>query len=391
MESADVIVVGAGLAGLSTAWHLPAEWRVIVVEQGQHPAMEASAQNSGLLRRMDLEPAERALAKRTWTALQAPHTDWPVSPTTPTGAVLALGRDPLHLHDAVAHLKAGGVRVLPVRDPEALSPALQCSPLVRAWHLPDEQTIDLPKLVDGFLAGLARMKRSPRCGVQVTGFRQNNAGDITGVDTTAGALQAPRVVLAGGAWCQPLAATIGLHRPLIPLRRTVAICRSDVRAHGPWVWVDDVGVYVRPEGTHWLASPCDEVIDPPGEGPGSTGVPDKRAEALLRTKLAKYFPQLAQPTFIRGWTGLRTFAPDRRPMLGSDPAAPGLWWAAGLGGAGLSGCFGVGEALAGWMTNAQIDWLDPHAIHPGRAQLSRWAIQPDGDPQHARLVRVQGP
>ena len=76
MQTADLIVVGGGLAGLSTAWHLAEDRNVLLLEQGDGPAMEASAQNAGLIRRMDLEPAERALAARTFAWLHDPHPDW---------------------------------------------------------------------------------------------------------------------------------------------------------------------------------------------------------------------------------------------------------------------------------------------------------------------------
>ena len=62
MEQVDVVVVGAGLAGLSVAWHLAAEMRVLVLEQGEQPGAEATAQNAGMVRRMGEDPCERALS-----------------------------------------------------------------------------------------------------------------------------------------------------------------------------------------------------------------------------------------------------------------------------------------------------------------------------------------
>jgi glycine/D-amino acid oxidase-like deaminating enzyme len=128
------------------------------------------------------------------------------------------------------------------------------------------------------------------------------------------------------------------------------------------------------------------VVDPPAPGPGSTGEIASSKQDLLISRLSRYFPALAQPGVVRGWTGLRTFSPDRRPVLGPDPDLQGLWWAAGLGGAGLSSCIGVGEALSAWMEGHTTDWLDPAPLCPGRTPLRKWSILSDGDPQHARLV-----
>jgi len=386
MDTADVIVVGAGLAGLSVAWHLPEELRVTVLDQGRSPASEATAQSSGMVRRMDLDPPDRALARRSFAAFQAPGPDWTRPPSHCTGAVLALERDPTHIHDAVAHLRAGGVRVEDVHNPADLSPALLDSPILRAWYLPDEHTADVSALADGFLRGLQRLGRKVHCHTEVVGLLVDKGPRLIGVQTRAGPLHADAVVLAGGAWCQPLAAGVGLWRPLIPLRRNLAVCKSALQAHGPWVWVDDVGVYVRPENEGWLASPCDETPDRPPPGPGSTGPLAQAQSQLLQTKLARLFPAIGPFEVQRGWSGLRTFAPDRRPMLGADPELTGLWWAAGLGGAGVSSCFGVGEAIATWMAGRETPWLEPSTVCPGRAPLQRWAILPDGDPQNARLI-----
>ena len=78
--------------------------------------------------------------------------------------------------------------------------------------------------------------------------------------------------------------------------------------------------------------------------------------------------------FTGGWTGLRTFAPDRRPFLGADPELDGLWWAAGLGGFGVTCSLGIGEALGAWMRGEDVPWLRPQGVSPGRALLSRWPV-----------------
>jgi D-arginine dehydrogenase len=355
-----------------------------VLDRAAQPGSEASAQNAGMVRRMGEDPYERALAVRTVARLDT--LGWPVSPARRTGALLGLGRDPHHLHDAVAHLRAVGVDVQQCDRPGDLSPALRDSPVKRAWYLPDERVADAWALVSGFVEGLRRHGGALRCDTLVTRLLVD--GDrVVGVMTDGGPIFADSVVLAAGAWSAMLARTVGLERPLMPLRR--ALLQSAPHplsdpAH-PWCWVDDVGVYARPEGGGWLVSACDEAVDWPGAEPSQGGL-DPWHRALAAEKLGHWMPWLADARLVTGWTGLRTFAPDRRPVLGPETARPGLWWAAGLGGFGVTCSLAVGEAVASWMTGAAVSWLPQRGVAPDRPFFRRWAVRPQGDLHHTELV-----
>ncbi len=375
-KTPDTLVIGAGLAGLSVAFHLAPHERVAVVEQAAHPGTEASAHNAGMVRRMGEDPYERALAMRTATRLAE---QWPEASRV-TGAVLGLVRDPHHLTDAVAHLRAAGVRVQALDRADAVAPALAGAPLQAAWYLPDERVADAHSLVQRFVAGARRHDARLDCGVAVDELLVEG-GRVTGVRTASGVRRAGRVVLAAGAWSGTLAARAGLRRPLFPLRRTLAYTAPHALSQPdhPWCWIDDAGVYARPEGTGWLISGCDEAHDPPALGPGSRGPLEPELRALAADKLDRWMPALADARFTGGWTGLRTFAPDRRPLLGADPELPGLWWAAGLGGFGVTCSVAIGEAVAAWMRGEDLRWIRPRGVSPGRPMLSRWLIRPRGE------------
>lgn len=386
--TADVIVVGAGLAGASVAWHLAPHARVLLLEQGRSTGAEATAQNAGMVRVLGEDPVERALALRSAARFQAPGEDWEdAPPSRVTGAVLGLGHDPSHLHDGVAHLRAAGVRVEALDRPAEVAPLLRGSPLRAAWYLPDARLADPHALLSGFLRGARRHDAALRLGVEVRGLIRD--GDrVVGVRTDREELRADRVVLAAGAWSARLAAGVGLRRPLIPLRRTLlqTAPHPDAAVDHPWCWIDDVGVYARPEAGGWLCSPCDEAVDAPGTGPGSRGPVEPEIGALLAHKLERWMPALRDLPLRAGWSGLRTFAPDRRPLMGEDPDADGLWWAAGLGGFGVTCSFAVGEAVAAWMRGSSVDWLRPRGVSPGRPFLRRWPIRPTGDLGASRLI-----
>ncbi|MGB0639155.1 MAG: NAD(P)/FAD-dependent oxidoreductase, partial [Myxococcota bacterium] len=378
--SPDVLIVGGGLAGSSVAYHLSSMGTVLVLEQSGAIAQGASKQNAGMIRRMAPEPCDRALAQRTHHFLSTEAPLWETPPVSRvTGAILGLVRDPLWLHNAVGHLRAHDVTIEPAQIDQI--PALTDTPLLNAWSLPDERVADGPSLVHAFMETAKRQGARLETGVHVQRLLIDN-GHCVGVVTNQGPVSAGLVVLAGGAWCAHLAKEAGLVRPLIPLRRMVGATTPDHRASDthPWCWLDDVGCYVRPNNGAWLASPCDEVPDQTPVSPESTGTPTPQQWALLQHKIRRYFPSIPALDVHNGWTGLRTYTPDRKPLLGSDPDLPGLWWAAGLGGSGLSGCWGIGEALSTWISGNETQWLDADGLNPGRKQLSRWPILPEGYP-----------
>jgi D-arginine dehydrogenase len=377
LERAQVVIVGGGLAGLAVARHLGR--RALVLDQGSGPGREASAQNVGMVRLAVEDPYERRLALRSQEHLSDPAF---ATAVRTTGALIGLAYDPFHLDDAVAHLRAHGSRIDALSSPADVSPLLRGASLRRAWWFDDARVVDAPALV-ALLARPLAIRSAARVERLVI-----EGGRIAGVATSAGPIACDAVVLAAGAWCGELAAGAGLERPLIAIRRS-AFAWSGGPGEGPWVWIDDAGVYVRPDRDGWSASPCDETPEHVAEGPGSLRAARPDALALLQSKLAEFLPAVdASAAPVRAWSGLRTFAPDRRPLLGPDGAVDGLHWAAGLGGYGVTTALGVGEAVAGWLDGADVAWLDRSGVRPDRAFPRRVPYLPDGALGRAAVLDV---
>ena len=371
MERADVLIVGGGLAGTSVAWWLGAQARTLIVDQGDQLGLEASAQNAGMLRRLARDRVERALAIRSAELLLETPAGWAAaSPYRKTGAVIGLERVGLALDEAAQDLREHGVSVesLAPEEYDRVAPALVGATLEKAWYLPDEGLLDAHTLVQGFWAGARSSGARLWSGALVESL-EVVGGRVVGVRTSRGPVRAEVVVLAAGAWGSGLAHAVGLDRPLVPLRRHLLQTAPDPRASRDhaYCWIDDVGLYARPEAGGWLISPCDETIDPPSSGPGSRGSVEPLFRAIAEAKLGWHLPSLAEVRFSGGWTGLRTFAPDRRPWLGPDPELEGLWWAAGLGGFGVTCSFAIGEVLAARLMGSDVPYLKPNDALPPRS------------------------
>ena len=366
MEHVDVVVIGGGLCGVSVAHALATSGQssVLLLEQGDQLGAEASAQNAGMVRRLALDPVERDLACLSAQAMERPEFQGALRHT---GAVLGAGHDPGPLATAVADLQARGIDVSPLEAHE-LPSALVDSPLQAAWFLPEERVAD----AWGLISVLAREAREAGARLALNRRVQGVAmhgGTAVGVQTNRGRIGADRVVLATAAWAHATARELGLERPLIPLARHLLLTSHHPLAapDHPWCWVDDEGVYARPEGGGWLCSPCDEIPRAPGPGPGSQGPAEPLGYAMVQDALEHWFPALGPVRFQHGWTGLRTFCPDRRPMVGLDPEVPGLAWATGLGGFGVTCSLSVGPLLADLMAGRDITRVDTAAIAPGRS------------------------
>jgi glycine/D-amino acid oxidase-like deaminating enzyme len=313
-------------------------------------------------RRLVRDPVERAMAVRSGRALTALPDGFEPTGVRRVGGVVACAAPDAALSAAAADLAAAGVEVVPL-DATALrrtAPVLECA--ANGWWI-DEAVIDAHALVRGFLTGA--QARGARIDLRRPTRVVTSGGRVVGVETDDGPVAADAVVVAAGAWAPEIAAALGVHRPLSPRARHLAVLGPDPRATQPhpWVWVDDVGVYLRPEAGGWLCSPCDEVPTAPHPGPGPA---THAGLASLADKLGRWAPTVAGAPIRAAWTGWRTFSPDRRPLIGADPEVSGLFWAVGLGGAGVSCAFAVGELVADAVAGRAPDWIDPRALAPGR-------------------------
>ncbi len=111
MHSPDILIVGAGIAGTSLAWHLAGNAEVTVLEQGDQHCAEASAQNAGILMRVESSAFARDLACRSYDLLHdLPSDDWEVAPFQATGGIYARLSESPALDATFDDLRRRGVR-----------------------------------------------------------------------------------------------------------------------------------------------------------------------------------------------------------------------------------------------------------------------------------------
>jgi len=368
----DAVVAGAGLAGASVARALALRGlRVLVLEAERAPGTHASGRSAAILRRVIDDPSTAALARRGGAALEDPPPD--LAPEHPLldrhGVLLAAGPGAAGaaLAATAEAARRSGLRVeRPAAGAAARrAPAFAGGPATEFAWCPDDGTVD----VAGLLAALLRSARA-RGAIVAAGAALRvvrvAGGAVASVETGRGRVRTGLLVDAAGAAADPVAALAGLPPlGLDPLRRHLFHLGANPRVPhgGPTAWDTERSVYLRPDGTGVLASPCDEDPFPAGREEPRV-VP--AARTLLAERLAAAFPRYGRFVVRRARAGLRTFAPDRRFVLGPDPRLRGFAWAAGLGGHGVSTAVAVGEAAADLVLDGRSGIVDAAAVLPGR-------------------------
>jgi sarcosine oxidase subunit beta len=155
-------------------------------------------------------------------------------------------------------------------------------------------------------------------------------------------LPADVVVIAAGAWSHALGESCGCALPLQPHRRHLALLQPEAGLpQGPVTWSVDLGVYFRRWERYVLACPADHTAHAAAQP-----VVDPTALELLRHKLRRVAPALADLPFAETWACLRTQTPDGEAVVGLDPRALGLYWFGGLAGFGMSASLAASQLLA---------------------------------------------
>ncbi len=331
----DVVIVGGGIAGVSAAFELAARGHEVAVVEREstltaHSTGRSAAQflaSYGEATNRLLSAASRSFLDSNANGLADSDVLLPrnVLWVAPTG----------HEDHLVERLEANvttstACEALDIQQATEICGALDAEWLAGAVLEFGGFDIDVAGLHQAYVRG-ARDR-----GAAI--LRQHGVRGLAGgddgwqVETDDGVLSCTVVVNAAGAWADEVAALAGAPAlGMRPLRRTVfTFATSYECTEWPLVISADETFYFKPEGPgQLLVSPADEHLDrpcnaQPREIDVATGI-----EAINQATL------LAVRSIRSTWAGLRTFAPDRIPVVGFDAAVAGFFWCAGQGGTGI--------------------------------------------------------
>ena len=374
---ADVVVIGAGALGLSTALHCALLGRSVIVVERDAAGSQASGRAAGLFKSVQGDELRTQLARRS-IDLAVSFGDWAGAelPVARSGSFLVARTDQ---HKAFITAEAGQSRAwgADVREAAAAELAGRVSYYrgsagdLAVW-CPEDIYIEEPmSLVRAYLAacaahGVEVLESEAAMSLPASGRR------VTGVETTARSITAAvGVVDAAGAWVRQVAELAGARVALAPVRHQLLITEpsAELDPAQPITRVADAAVYLRPArgGLMFGGFEADpQPVDPRSEPSFRTDdLPlDLGVLRKLAAQVADEAPLASSGRVAEHRGGLFTMSPDGRFVVGPVPDAPGLWIASGCNGSGFSSSPALGEALARWITGDEPAGLA--ALSPGR-------------------------
>ena len=363
MSNNRIIIIGAGMAGTSTAYFLARRGigNIRILDKEKLAGMHSSGLNAAILRTMIPERLQNQLACESAEFYFNPPAGFSSEPVVDkTGIYLAASKGNEDTLRGWCRDNPGtGMEQIPVERIYERIPDLERGLGMATWKANDG-VMDIHAILQGFLQGAIRSGTEFCAGVEFLGLRTQN-GRVAGVDTSDGFMESDKVVVANGAWAS-VAGTFGCYSlPFVPYRRHLLVAEAppDMDSRQPVVWVAGEELYFRPESGGLLICGCDTVAVAPEHGETTDPVQLERIAA----KVLRWIPRFSDARVIKTWAGMRTFIHDDQFVIGADPRLPGLYWAAGLGGHGVVCAPLVGRLASDWIA-------DGGSAHPAAAAFS---------------------
>ncbi len=349
----DVAIIGAGVAGLSMAYHLSPQAAVVLLEAESQPAYHSSGRSAAMFIESYENPTVSALTSAGGEFLRHPPEGFCDNDLLkPMGGLTVAGPGEERRLEKFIRTWSPVAPSLDWLDaaacldivPELRDDWLTCGTYDVSW-----QSIDVHELLTGFRRGL-----TANAGVLLTGFEVTtmaSAGGRWTISSAAESLTADVVINAAGAWANEVGQRANASLlPLTPLRRTAAIVPPvDGAERWPLVHTINENLYFKPESPGIMVSPQDETPTEPCDAQ-----PEELDIAIALDRLSR-IATVPTDRLLHSWAGLRTFAPDRRPVVGFDPDAAGFFWLAGLGGFGVQTAPGLGSLAAKAVLGEALD------------------------------------
>ncbi len=368
-QTADVVIIGGGIMGASTAYHLARRGctNVVVLESAEMFGLGSTGLNAGGVRYQFATAVNIELSKLSFAMMErfADEMDQPLG-LKRCGYLFMLDteHDLAQFRANVALQNSLGVpsRVIAPAEIAALAPEVEISGIIGGTWCPLDGLVDPHGLLQGYVSQARRLGAKLVTGVRAKGI-DVSSGRVARVTTTDGAIDTPAVVIAAGPWSRAVGAMAGVDIPIDPIRRQIAVTAPipDHRPDFPFVIDFSRGLYFHREGAGILTGMSNH-----DEAPGFDTTVDEAWRLRHLENALERLPLLADAGIAAEWAGLYEVTPDDQPILGRLPQVEGLFACAGFSGHGLMHGPASGLVLAEEILDGRAHTIDIDPLRWGR-------------------------
>ena len=374
MQTADVVIIGAGIVGSSIAYHLTSNGcrNVVVIERESSQGKGSTGKSMGGIRAQFSTPVniQMSLYSIPFYAGFEERVGHPCD-YRPQGYLFCATAS-----NHMAYLRANyaqqvemglkNVRLIAGDEIAQMFPQLRSDDILGGSVCSSDGFVDPYSAMIGFMTCAAEHGAALWKSAEVTGFTKD-AGGIASVETSRGKVSSRIVVNCAGPWAASVAKLAGIELPVQPLRRMLVPSEpfNEFPHTAPMIVDMSNGFHFRPEARGFLLA----WNDPEQTVGFNTNFDPAFVEKIL-TRAASRVPCFANLPVNpkRAWAGLYEMTPDHHPILGEAPGVPGFFLANGFSGHGVMHAPATGKILSDLILTGKTDLIDAKLLG-----LSRFA------------------
>ncbi|MDQ3990753.1 MAG: FAD-binding oxidoreductase [Actinomycetota bacterium] len=360
---ADAVVVGGGVMGASTIYHLAAAGMtdVVLLEREPYVGAMSTGQCAGGIRHQFSTEVNVRLSIESIAMLERFPDEVGQDVDLRLCGYVFLLTDPsdveaFRANVALQHRLGVMTRWLEPGDVAGLLPVMDLDGVLAGTIHDRDGLADPSGVVQGYVAAAKRLGATIAAGAPATGIRTAGRA-VRAVETPAGMVETPVVVNAAGAWAPEVGRMVGVDIPIRPIRRQMAVTTAlpDLPPDFPFVVFFEDSLYFHREGEGVLTGQSN-----PAQESGYHLNVDPEWEAVHMENAMRRMPMLEEAGLQSRWAGLYEVTPDAHPIFGRIPAVEGFHVMAGFSGHGfmhgpVAGKLMAEEVLEGRAHTVDID------------------------------------
>jgi len=360
-SSAEIVIVGGGVMGVSAAYHLARRGvrDVVLLEREEFFGTESTAKCAGGVRfhfgteinvRLSMLslPAFERFEEETGYSAQLRRCGYLF--------VLTRGKDEAAFREKLALWDRLGVWTdwLSGDEVRARLPLMRYPDAIAGVWGRDDGLADPGAVVQGYVSAASRMGARCLTGAEVTGIRVGG-GRVEAVETKAGTVATRKVVNAAGAWAGLVGRLAGVDIPIVPIKRQILVTAAVPEIPPDFPFVADFAgnIYFHREGPGLLLGWSN-----PDQAPGFDQSLDEESAFIHLEASAGRMPLLERTGIARRWGGLYEITPDHHPIIGPVEGPAGFYVLAGFSGHGFMHGPAAGLLLAEEILDGRSATLD---------------------------------